>query len=480
MSRGRTLEPVGEPPSSIAEFASFCRARRDRRIIDPMRLLTSTFALAVPLVIPAVAEASPFAIHLSTDDLMRLTVEAPEETSAPSMDPASEAAPEEAVADEPAADEAATDEEPAAEDDILDDPVDNDAEDEELEEELSGPKKKGDFNKHAIGVNGGIHMVPSYFLSAALASHANSLCRNEVGKWGEDHGLVKVDGCNFYINGGYTHRVNRAFDIQANVGYLHIKLPDANWLDNAEWDRESCDVNDNSPGSTCNLGAADYTQVDLRMVTIEVNFIGRGTLYRNQDVEVQLGGGGGVGVGILVGKGIFQTPLGPNPGSPDDANSCQTLEDLADFRKCTPRYYDDPDIDQDGNMNTADISREDVDMGGALPSGQSTNSGDTWVKCTRDLCDASDLDAIGRTSPAGQPWPAYPVINIFGSFRIIVKDTFGITIDGGIKDGFFFGGGMQYYFGGGGKDREKDKAKTKNTTAPVEPELEAESAAGTE
>jgi hypothetical protein len=184
---------------------------------------------------------------------------------------------------------------------------------------------------------------------------------------------------------------------------------------------------------------------------------------------VQLGGGGGVGVGVLIGEGIFQTPLGPNPGSRAAdgtfVDSCNTLGDLGDFRKCTPRYYDDPDVDQDGDGNTMDISRDDVDMGGALPTGETTESGDTWVKCTRDQCDGSDLDAIGRVPPDGQPWPAYPVVNIFGSFRIIIKDTFGITIDGGIKDGFFFGGGMQYYFGGGGKDREKDKAKLKTSAS---------------
>ncbi len=455
-----------------------------------MRYLAPTLALALPLVIPVVAEASPFAIRLTTDDLVRLSTApgetaAPDETAAPSEGEG--AAPEDTAAPVDPTEEPV--EEPA-EDDLLGDPTeDPELEDDELEEELAGPKKKGDFNAHAIGVNGGIHLAPSYFLSAALASYANSMCRKKVGNWGEQNGLTKVDGCNFYVNGGYTYRVNRAFDIQANVGYLHIKLPDAAWLDNSEWDRDSCTMNDNSQGSSCNLGAADYTQVDLRMVTIELNFVGRGTLYRNQDVEVLLGGGGGVGVGILVGKGIFQTPLGPDPASRDSASSCQTLADLADFRKCTPRYYDDLDVDQDGdgmivNVNGRatypDISRDAVDMGGDLPGGGSTSTNDSWVKCTRDQCDGSDLDAIGRKPPKGQPWPAYPVVNIFGSFKIIVKDTFGITIDGGIKDGFFFGGGMQYYFGGGGKDRDKDKAKTKTTTAPVEEDLDSESAAGTE
>lgn len=464
-----------------------------------MRLLLPSFALALPLVIPTVAEASPFAIRLSTTDLIDLTVDdqdqdqEPAATSAPTMGEG-EAAPSDAPADaaaEPADPTAPVEEgtEPAADEAIGDPTAEGLEEDELLEEELEGPQKKGDFNRHAIGFNGGMHIAPSYFLSAALATYANSVCRKEVGNWGSENGLSRVNGCNFYVNGGYLVRIHRGFDIQANVGYLHIKLPDSYWLDNGEWDRDSCEVDGDNNGA-CNLGAADYTQVDLRMVTLEVNFIGRGTLYRNQDVEVQLGGGGGVGAGILVGKGIFQTPLGSDPGSPDDPNSCQTLADLADFRKCTPRYYDDPDVDQDGDGMTAigmngetiypDASRDQVDMGTDLPSGKATNRGDSWVTCQRDQCDGSDLDAIGRAAPKGQPWAAYPVVNLFLSFRMIVKDTFGITIDGGIKNGFFFGGGMQYYFGGGGKDRDKDKAKTKNTAAPVESETESRSAAGTE
>lgn len=444
-----------------------------------MRLLLPSFALALPLVLPTVAEASPFAIRLSAADLIDLTVEQqPGETAAPTMGEAPSEAPAEPIAEptaEPTAEAPVEEGEPAA-DDLIGDPTAEAGEDEE-EVILLGEAmpKKGDFNRHAIGFNGGIHLAPSYFISGALATYANSLCRKEVGNWGEKNGLSRVDGCNFYVNGGYLVRIHRGFDIQANVGYLHIKLPDSYWLDNNEWDRDSCEVNGDNDGA-CNLGAADYTQVDLRMVTLEVNFIGRGTLYRNQDVEIQLGGGGGIGAGILVGKGIFQTPLGAFPGSPDDPTSCQTLEDLADFRKCSPRYDEFSYNDNDQHPDT-DITREQVDMGGDLPTGKTTRRGDSWVTCQRDQCDVSDLDAIGRVSPKGQPWAAYPVINLFASFRIIVKDTFGITLDGGIKDGFFFGGGMQYYFGGGGKDREKDKAKTKNTAAPVESEPEA---AGTE
>ncbi|WP_165703854.1 hypothetical protein [Enhygromyxa salina] len=331
-------------------------------------------------------------------------------------------------------------------------------EDDEFEDELSGgPAKRGDFNANAIGLRGGIHLIPSYFLNAALASYGNSLCRDKPGNWGEQNGLVKVDGCNFYVGGDYIRRVTRAFDVSVGVGYLHIQPPDSLWLDNDEWDRDSCTVDEGS-GSSCNLGAADYTEIDLRMFTAEVNFIGRGTLYRNSDVEVQLGGGGGVGIGVLIGDGVRRTPLGPNPGSPGDAGSCQTLADTADFRKCTPRYYNDVGIDQDGdgmrepNDDHIDPSTAEVDGNGGNAPGGRISTGSSFARCSRDKCDGGDLGAFNATETNGT-WPVYPVINLFGSFRVIIKDSFGISIEGGIKDGFFFGGGMQYYFGGGGKDK---------------------------
>jgi hypothetical protein len=207
--------------------------------------------------------------------------------------------------------------------------------------------------------------------------------------------------------------------------------------------------------------AADYTEIDLRMFTIELNFIGRGTLYKNADVEIQMGGGGGVGVGILIGKGINRTPLGDDPGSLNDPNSCQTLADTADFRKCTPRYYDEPDIDQDGNGMPADITRDEVDAnGGMAPQGNISTDG-SFARCSEHKCDGSDLAAFGSNETGGT-WPAYPIVNILGDFRVIIKDSFGISIQGGIKDGFFFGGGIQYYFGGGGKDNDEYRKKHSN------------------
>ncbi|PRQ01341.1 hypothetical protein [Enhygromyxa salina] len=424
-----------------------------------MRLLVPPLALATTLIIPSVALASPFAVPLTANDLNLLVHAPPATTSAPveadAADSEAPAADDDAPAaddDAPAADEADV---PTGDDEAIDpttgDPTEGEVlEDDELEDDLEGaPAKRGDFNANAIGLRGGIHLIPSYLFNAGLASYSNSMCRNEVGGWGEQNGLVKVGGCSFYLGGDYIRRVTRAFDISVGVGYLHIQPPDSLWLDKDEWDRDSCTTDEGS-GSKCNLGAADYTEIDLRMFTAEVNFIGRGTLYRNADVEIQMGGGGGIGIGVLIGDGVRRTPLGPNPGSPDDAGSCQTLADTADFRKCTPRYYDDQDIAQGG---MPDPSTDDVDAnGGNAPNGKiSTDS--SFARCSRDKCDGGDLDAFGATETGGT-WPVYPLINILGSFRVIVKDSFGISIEGGIKDGFFFGGGIQYYFGGGGKDKK--------------------------
>lgn len=434
-----------------------------------MRWLVPPLALATTLTLPAVADASPFAVPLTANSLRHASV-APE-TSAPAVGgeaaPA-DAAPADAAPTEGAApaDEAPTEDVAPADEALIDaalgDPTTEEGseEDDELEDELSGPTKKGDFNANAIGLRGGIHLIPSYFLNAALASYANSLCRDKPGKWGEENGLVYVDGCNFYVGGDYIRRISRNFDISFGVGYLHIKPPDSLWLDNDEWDRDSCTV-DEGGMSNCNLGAADYTEIDLRMFTAEVNFIGRGTLYKNADVEIQMGGGGGVGVGILIGKGINRTPLGDDPGSQNDPNSCQTLADTADFRKCTPRYYDEPEINQDtmdGLDGDVDITREEVDANGGMAPNGNISTDSSFARCSEHKCDGSDLAAFGSNETGGT-WPAYPVINILGDFRVIIKDSFGISLQGGIKNGFFFGGGIQYYFGGGGKDNDEYKAK---------------------
>ena len=95
------------------------------------------------------------------------------------------------------------------------------------------------------------------------------------------------------------------------------------------------------------------------------------------------------------------------------------------------------------------MTRDDVDGGAPPPNGE-ISTGNSFASCSRDKCDESDLEAFGSREQTFR-WAVYPLINILGSFRVIVKDTVGIEIQGGFKNGFFFGGGVQYFFGGGGK-----------------------------
>ena len=161
-----------------------------------MRLVLTPVALASTLLIPAVANASPFAIPLTANDLNFLTHEPPaDDTSAPAEGEAEAEAEAEGEDAAPEGDTAEGDapegEVPTGDDEAIDpttgDPTEGEVveDDDDLEDDLAGPVKKGDFNANAIGIRGGIHLVPSYFLNAALASYGNSLCRDEVGKWGD-------------------------------------------------------------------------------------------------------------------------------------------------------------------------------------------------------------------------------------------------------------------------------------------------------
>src|SRR5690606_28107951 len=135
-----------------------------------MRLLLPPVALATTLIIPAVADASPFAVP--THGIQLIGAEPPAD------DPATDDAdPADSSSEVPTGDQEALDEIATA------DPTEGEVteDEDELEDELAaGKPKKGDFNANAIGVSGGIHLVPSYFLNQALASYGNSLCRNEV------------------------------------------------------------------------------------------------------------------------------------------------------------------------------------------------------------------------------------------------------------------------------------------------------------
>jgi hypothetical protein len=327
-----------------------------------------------------------------------------------------------------------------------DDMVDPTADPVEGEEEVTLSSEReavspGAYNAHGLGVRGGLTIVPTWILNSFLASHTNSLCRGQnVGNFAADRGLSKQDGCNWFVGGEYTYRKSRVFDIVAAVGYQRAKTPDGLWLDKDEW-ADGCTGHD--PDNGCDLAAADYTEIDMGFVFVEADFIGRYPVVRTPDVEIGIGGGGGIGLGIIVGKGVFQTPLGPGTTDPAVGSpTCNRLDDFADLTKCTPEWFDDPDLDQDGDGNAeGDPAILDSDTKGEGLKAQ----------CSRDACDIQDLEAFGSRREQGDVPPVIPVVNLIATIRFIIKDSFAINLTGGFQTGFYFGGSLGYFFGGGGK-----------------------------
>lgn len=288
------------------------------------------------------------------------------------------------------------------------------------------------WNRHGIGVRGGITIVPTFIVNNYVATMTNALCRGDsIPKSKLSEGLNRVDGCNFFIGGEYIYRPSKILDIVPNIGYQQIKAPDGIWLD-----KDECPDGDGSAG--CNYGAGDYTQVNLSFLFIAVDFIARGTIVKTPDFAWQLGGGGGIGVGIIsgIGKGLFQTPLGSPAASPAGA-TCGSFDDYTDFTRCTPHWWS-PDPDENNGPPPAF---------GELRLDQ--NPGDNvgrFADCTKDKCNDADLDALGRKKSTDVP-PVIPVVTLLASTRFLIKDTFGINITGGWSTGFYFGGSLQYFFG---------------------------------
>jgi hypothetical protein len=363
------------------------------------------------------------------------TVEPPQPTSSkapPStLQPTSSKAPPSTV---PVPDETdPTEEEPTEE------PATEEGEGEELtlESQRSKAGRDSKFRRHAIGAHGGINVIPTWILSNWLATHTNALCRgSNIGGFAADRGLNQQDGCNFYVGGDYTYRFSRVLDVVASVQYQRAKVPAGLWLDKARYD-----------GSAGSIEAADYTEIDLGLIAMEVDFIARAPVVITKDVEFGIGGGGGLGLGVLLG-GIYQTPLGSAPAGFTPAggrtDTCQTLEDLGDLTRCTPRY----DVANDGDMVPPDENE------------LSNPNAELFATCTSTECNENDIKAFGYRAKQGGLPPVIPVVNLILSMRLIIKDAVGITINGGFNTGFYFGGGLQYFFG--------KSAQDEMTTKPVE------------
>jgi hypothetical protein len=294
------------------------------------------------------------------------------------------------------------------------------------------------FRRHGIGAHAGLSVIPTWILSNWLATHTNALCRgSNIGAFAADRGLSRQDGCNYYVGADYVYRFSRVLDVSASVQYQRAKVPDGLWLDKSRYD-----------GSAASIEAADYAQVKLGLLAMEVDFIARAPIVVTKDVEFGIGGGGGLGLGVVLG-GVFHTPLGSDPSgfTPSGGRTdgtCATLEDLADLTRCTPRW----DALADGDM----VPPDQNDL--------STPNPGLFATCTSTECNENDLKAFGyRLKQSGIP-PVIPVVNLILSMRLIIKDALGITVNGGFNTGFYFGGGLQYYFG----KRQQDEM----TKKPVE------------
>ena len=369
-------------------------------------LLTSSLVL-----LPSVAAASPFArVH---------ALQAPPTTSAPattptssdpSLQPTSSKAPPSKDLVEPAPT-------PVEQPKVEPEP--------EPEPEAPPPPAPEKWNRHGIGIRGGITVIPTFAVRGYVQSLTNALCRGSSipsGALGDK--LTRVGGCNFYIGAEYIYRASKVLDIVPAVTYARIKAPDGLWLDDSETDPIT---------GKPNLGAADYTQVNFSHVGLQVDFIGRGTLIKTADFAWQLGGGGGIGLGIITGFGFLQTPLGNPVGSPNGL-TCNSIDDFSDFSKCTPHYQD---LEANGKDSPA--------PGTLSLDGEAGGNPFRFAKCTKDGCNGADLDALGRKK--GVNLPVIPIVNLLVTTRFIIKDTFGINITGGWQTGFYFGGSLQYFFG---------------------------------
>lgn len=281
------------------------------------------------------------------------------------------------------------------------------------------------FRRHALGVHGGIVVIPSWLLSRWSATHTNALCTgSSVGPRAAERGLLRQEGCNFQLGIDYVHRFSRAIDVRASAQYQRAKLPDGLWLAQSRYD-----------GSASSIGAANYTEVDLGLLAMEVDFIARVPLVITRNVELGLGGGAGLGLGVVLG-GVYETALGTDPqgfspGGGPTPGTCLSLEDLADLTRCTPRW----DASSDGDMTPPDQN----DLFTPNPG--------LFATCTSSECNEGDLRALGYRQLRGSIPPVIPVVNLIVSARLLIKDAVGITLDGGFNTGFYFGGGLQYYFG---------------------------------
>jgi hypothetical protein len=289
-------------------------------------------------------------------------------------------------------------------------------------EPVAAPPEKPKWNRHGIGIRGGLTVIPTWAVRGYVQSMTNALCRgNSLPSGNFAKGLSRVDGCNFYVGGEYVYRYTENFDIDPAVAYHQIKAPDGLWLDDSE-----------KTNGQPNIGAADYTQVNFSHVRHP------GRLHRprqpDQDPRLQM----------AARRRRRHRPRRRHPASAScrprsappraaPAAAPATRSTTTRTSPSAPRNYQD----EEANGGPPPVQ-------GSLELDDAGNIG-RFAKCTTDRCNGNDLDALGRKK--GVNLPVIPIVNLLVSMRFLIKDTFGINIVGGWQTGFYFGGSLQYFFG---------------------------------
>lgn len=298
----------------------------------------------------------------------------------------------------------------------------------------SAPK----MGKHGLALLGGLSMIPKGYVKGKMAAFTLPRCGSGGPSDKEkEQGLMRAENCAWFTGIQYIYRRSEHLDLIATGEYRKFAFPDGLWIKRKDWG-DKCTEDEGNEGS-CDLGMADYVEADFSHVYLGAEAIGYATLLKKPRWLVQLGGGGGVGLVIFTGKRLMQTPIGRGengrPGS-EDGDTCESINDFDDFRKCQPQWWDDPDTDQDG-----DGKRKNDEM-----ESKKLKKQDGFVECSKDSCDHEDLESIGsRRRSFGPPVLALP--KLVASARVLFDQSYGLNLQGGFNGGLYMGASFQYFFG---------------------------------
>ena len=243
--------------------------------------------------------------------------------------------------------------------------------------------------EHGAHLRTGVMIVPPALLGQFFDSFANSNCTGVRTARGASLGTNKVGGCNIYVEGGYRTR-RRNLVLMASLGYARIAPPDSNWLGRGE-----------------NLDAAQLTQIDLHLLSAQIDVAGEWPLGRRVRWRLGLS----LGAAYLAGS-VMRTSIGSQTAG------C-TLETLGDLRQCRPyrpREFDEPEREDPGFAN-----------------------------CDEDGCSEADLIRAGRT--ATRLPTLVPTGRLYTGPRFDLGHRVGLSLDIGVGLGLTMGVGIDARFG---------------------------------